>query len=106
MSYFLGNTAQYSYMDVDHEKIKLALVQYTVTAEQFNRLLHQCREKCVAHEYGEGDLNTGEASCIDRCVAKYVKANTMIAQQVQFEMRPDRMPEYTKVASMLPKEST
>lgn len=105
MSYFLGNSAQYSYMDVDHAKIERAQVQFDVTAEQFNRLLTQCRNKCVRREYGEGDLNTGEASCVDRCVSKYVQTNTAVAQQMQHVLRPTEMPEYKKVALMMSNES-
>lgn len=105
MSYFLGSTGQYSHIDVDPEKIKLAEVQYTVMASTFDSMLRQCRQKCIYPEYGEGDVNTGEASCIDRCVAKYVLANSNIARHVQYSMLPEKMPEYTKVQSMLRKES-
>lgn len=101
MSFFLGNTGQYSHIDVDPEKVKLAEVQYTVMASTFDAVLRQCREKCIYPEYGEGDINTGEASCVDRCVAKYVMANANIARHVQFQMQPDKMPEYQKVHSML-----
>lgn len=102
MSYYLGNASQYSYVEVNPEKVKLADVQFTVVASTFNKLLARCLEKCISHEYGESDLNTGESSCVDRCVAKYVKANALVGQQVQHVMRPESMPEYQKVASMLP----
>ncbi|KAF8004842.1 import inner membrane translocase subunit TIM12 [Metschnikowia aff. pulcherrima] len=101
MSFFLGNTAQYSNVEVNPEKVRLAEVQYTVTATTFNKMLQTCREKCIGHEYGEGDVNTGEAACTDRCVAKYVKANTIIALNVQYRLSPNEMPEYKKVQSML-----
>ncbi|GEQ71684.1 hypothetical protein JCM33374_g5370 [Metschnikowia sp. JCM 33374] len=105
MSFFLGNTAQYSGVEVNPEKVKLAEVQFTVMSSTFNQMLHQCREKCIAREYGEGDVNTGEASCTDRCVAKYVKANSMIAQEVQYKLLPNEMPEYKKVQTMLKEKS-
>lgn len=101
MSYFLGDAGQYAHIDVDPEKIKLAEVQYTMMSRNFDSLLRQCREKCIVHEYHEGDLATSEASCVDRCVAKYVNANTRIAQNVQFAMVPDSMPEYRKVQSIM-----
>lgn len=103
MSYFLGSASQYSNVQADPEKIKLADVQFTVVASTFNKLLARCLEKCIGHEYGESELNTGEASCVDRCVAKFVKANALVGQQVQYVMRPEAMPEYQKVSSMLPK---
>lgn len=101
MSFFMGSTSQYAFVEVDPEKLKLAEAQFTVVSLTFNRLLKTCHEKCIAHEYGESDLNTGEASCIDRCVAKYVKANAEVGQHVQFILKPEAMPEYQKVASML-----
>lgn len=101
MSFFLGSASQYSYVEVDPEKIKMAEVQYTVMSSTFNKLAATCQAKCIGHEYGEGDVNTGEASCLDRCVAKYVKANHLVGQQVQHVMRPEAMPEYVKVASMV-----
>lgn len=104
MSFFLGNASQYSHVGVDPEKLKLAEVQFTVMSSTFNQLMTRCQEKCIAHEYGESDLNTGEASCLDRCVAKYVNANYLVGQQVQHQMRPELMPEYQKVAEILSKK--
>ncbi|OBA22935.1 hypothetical protein METBIDRAFT_34614 [Metschnikowia bicuspidata var. bicuspidata NRRL YB-4993] len=101
MSFFLGNTAQYSNVEVNPEKVKLAEVQFTVMSSTFNKMLSTCQEKCIGHEYGEGDVNTGEASCTDRCVSKYVKANAMIAQEVQSKLLPNEMPEYKKIQSMM-----
>jgi import inner membrane translocase subunit TIM10 len=37
----------------------------------FNKLTQTCFDKCVERKYKEADLNVGENSCIDRCVAKY-----------------------------------
>lgn len=104
MSFFLGNSAQYSHVEVNPEKVKLAEVQYTVMSSTFNQMLYTCRQKCIGHEYGEGDVNTGEASCTDRCVAKYVKANATIAQDLQYKLLPNEMPEYKKVQSMMSQE--
>lgn len=101
MSFFLGSAAQYSHIAVDPEKLRLAEVQYTVTASTFNEMLRTCREKCIGREYGEGDVNTGEAACTDRCVAKYVKANAKVAEDLQFRLQPHMMPEYQKVKLMM-----
>lgn len=100
MSFFLGNSSQYSYAEVDPEKVKLADIQFSIMSATFNRALAQCEAKCLPHEYGEGDINTGEASCIDRCVAKYVKANALMGQKMQNTLVPGSMPEYRKVAQM------
>lgn len=78
MSMFIGNSTQYSYAQVDPQKVKAAEIQFSATATTFNKMLTTCEQKCIRPEYGESDLNTGEAACIDRCVSKYVKANAMI----------------------------
>lgn len=103
MSLFLGNSAQYAYVQVDPEKIKLAEMQFNATSETFNRLLGQCRQKCIQPEYGEGELNTGETTCVDRCVAKYVKTNVLIGTHLTEQgINPyNDMPEYKKVRSIV-----
>lgn len=107
MSLFIGNTSQYSQANVDPEKIKLAEVQYNAMSATFNKVLRTCENKCIGHEYGEGDLNTAEQCCIDRCVSKYVQANYLIGNHVQDHgFNPYRsMPEYKKVQSILEKKS-
>ncbi|ODV66279.1 subunit of the TIM22-complex [Hyphopichia burtonii NRRL Y-1933] len=83
MSLFMGNSSQYSVMDVNPERMKMAEVQYNAMAETFTKLLHTCERKCLGHKYGEGELNTGEASCIDRCVSKYVRVNYLVGTDLQ-----------------------
>lgn len=103
MSMFMGSSSQYSHVQVDPEKIKQAEIQFSATAATFNKMLHTCEAKCIRPEYGESDLNTGEAACIDRCISKYVKANAMIGTNFQKKnMNPFYyMPEYDKVKLML-----
>lgn len=83
MSLFIGNVNQYSYAKVDPAKIAAAQLQYEAMSATFNRLLISCQEKCILPEYGESDLNTGEQSCIDRCVSKYVKSNLVVGKAFQ-----------------------
>ena len=107
MSLFLGNATQYSTASVDPQKLKLAEIQYDAMSSTFNLLLSTCREKCVPAVYGENELNTGEMCCVDRCVAKYVKANHMVGTNLQVNgFVPENMPEYRKVQTILnlPKE--
>ncbi|KAF3985561.1 hypothetical protein FT662_05076 [Candidozyma haemuli var. vulneris] len=101
MSFFLGDTAQFSNVGVNPEKVKLAKIQFDAMSTTFNKVLQSCHKKCIAHEYGEGELNTGEASCLDRCVAKYVKANTLVGQSMKYNLVPEKMPEYQEVAARL-----
>lgn len=102
MSFFLGNTSQYSNSIVDETKIQLAKIQHEAMSLTFNSMLDTCKEKCIAHEYGESDLNTGEMCCVDRCVAKYVKANLEVGTALQSKgFTPEAsLPQYKKINSM------
>lgn len=102
MSFFIGNSSQYSLSVVDETKIQMAKIQFEAMSLTFNSLLNTCKEKCIAHEYGEADLNTGEMCCVDRCVAKYVKANLEIGTTLQNKgLTPENaLPQYKKVDSM------
>lgn len=101
MSFFLGDTSQYSYAAVDPEKVKLAEIQFNAISTTFNNVLETCQKKCISHEYGEGELNTGEASCLDRCVSKFIRANFEVGQGVRFSLTPQDMPAYQKVHEKL-----
>ncbi|KAI5949860.1 TIM12 [Candida jiufengensis] len=103
MSLFLGQASQYSQVRVDPEKIKLADIQFQAMSYTFNKLLVRCEQKCLVHEYGEGELSKGESECIDRCVTKYVKANLIIGEHFQ-KQRIDAfntMPEYIKIKEII-----
>lgn len=83
MSLFLGNSGQYAHVQVNPEKMKQAEIQFSATAATFNSILSTCESKCINREYGESELTTGEAVCVDRCVSKYVKANAHIGTNFQ-----------------------
>lgn len=103
MSLFIGQSSQYSTVNVNPEKIKYAEIQFSAMSETFNKIMSTCEKKCLPHEYGEGDLVTGENSCIDRCVSKYVKSNVIIGTNFQNNgVNPYKdMPEYKKINLML-----
>lgn len=97
MSVFLGG--QTGYQTVDLEKIKVATIQYDAQNTTYQKILLICDTKCLPHEYGEADLNTGEQSCVDRCVSKFFQANQMIGKEMQYnrQFNINKMPEYQKV---------
>lgn len=101
MSFFMGGTGQYA--TVDPEKVKLASIQFEATSTTFNNVLSTCTKKCMGHEYGEADLNTGEQSCADRCVSKFFQANQKIGRSVQYnrDFNINKMPEYKKVDDII-----
>ena len=42
-------------------------------------MTEQCFRKCVAM-YKEADLSVGEATCVDRCVHKYMLAHAKVQE--------------------------
>jgi hypothetical protein len=42
-------------------------------------MTEQCFRKCVA-KYSEADLSVGEATCVDRCVHKYMVAHGKVQE--------------------------
>jgi len=38
---------------------------------EYARIQDSCHHKCINKKYYEGDLTTGEAACLDRCVSKF-----------------------------------
>ena len=39
------------------------------------RLVATCTAKCVAPNYGDGELTKGESVCLDRCFTKYLEVS-------------------------------
>lgn len=75
---------QLSAQEVSDEKIQVAEIQFNAMNATFNNILNSCLEKCIPHEgYGENELNKGEMTCIDRCVAKIHYSNRLIGGYVQ-----------------------
>ena len=48
----------------------------------FFRLSSACHKKCIPPKYHEGDLNKGEAICLDRCVAKFLEVHDRIGKKL------------------------
>ncbi len=42
--------------------------------------MNTCLEKCVSLRYKTPDLQTGEISCSNRCVARYVQSYALISK--------------------------
>jgi len=47
----------------------------------FTRMADQCFKKCVTR-FDDSDLAKGEASCVDRCVPKYMEMQYLISQRI------------------------
>ncbi|CAR23689.1 Mitochondrial import inner membrane translocase subunit TIM12 [Lachancea thermotolerans] len=92
MSMFLN---PFNAQEVDERKLELAQVQFDAMSTSFNMMLRGCLEKCIPHEYGEADLNKGEMSCVDRCIAKIHYANRLVGGLTQARnVGPDHLRHY------------
>ena len=49
----------------------------------FNKIARQCFSKCAAEKHRDQDLQLGEMSCTDRCVAKYLAAQEKVGVVLQ-----------------------
>ncbi|KAJ3067339.1 protein transporter tim10 [Podochytrium sp. JEL0797] len=55
-----------------------------VEADFRRRLIANCQSKCVSPAYlQDGELNKGEAVCLDRCVHKFMAVNTLVQKTAQ-----------------------
>lgn len=41
-----------------------------------------CQKKCIPPKYRDGELNKGEAVCLDRCVAKYLEIHDRVGRKL------------------------
>mmetsp|Transcript_25734 Transcript_25734/g.43745 ORF Transcript_25734/g.43745 Transcript_25734/m.43745 type:complete len:104 (-) Transcript_25734:1320-1631(-) len=49
----------------------------------FNKIAAQCFSKCATKKHRDMDLQLGEMSCADRCVAKYLEAQEKVGVVLQ-----------------------
>lgn len=74
MSLFLNNLNNY---EVDPENIKIAEVQYDSMTLLYTQIIKSCKNKCI-NPYSDSEISKGEGCCLDRCVSKYMEANTLV----------------------------
>ncbi|KAI3629570.1 hypothetical protein MIR68_012392 [Amoeboaphelidium protococcarum] len=67
-----------------------AEMELEMMTDTFNHILWTCHKKCIPPKYHEGDLNKGEAVCIDRCVVKYMTSFQKIGKLMN-DMGQQRM---------------
>eukprot|EP00181_Compsopogon_caeruleus_P001005 CAMPEP_0184683464 /NCGR_PEP_ID=MMETSP0312-20130426/11439_1 /TAXON_ID=31354 /ORGANISM="Compsopogon coeruleus, Strain SAG 36.94" /LENGTH=79 /DNA_ID=CAMNT_0027135835 /DNA_START=74 /DNA_END=313 /DNA_ORIENTATION=+ len=71
-------------------QMDMARAEMMFFADLFTKMNDACFRKCVPR-FNDGDLNTGEMVCVDKCVSKYMEAtNTVgeILQKSQMMMQP------------------
>ncbi|KAG2229874.1 hypothetical protein INT48_004000 [Thamnidium elegans] len=82
MSFFGGNM-QSQQQTINPQNIALAEQELEMVTDLFNRITESCHKKCISKEYTQGELNQGEAVCIDRCVAKFLDVNSKVGEKMQ-----------------------
>ncbi|KAF9275731.1 Tim10/DDP family zinc finger-domain-containing protein [Linnemannia elongata] len=80
MSFFMNNAANQS---VNMQNMAMAEQELEMVSDLFNRIVSSCHQKCIPKTYIEGELNKGEAVCIDRCVAKFFEVNKSVGTKLQ-----------------------
>jgi mitochondrial import inner membrane translocase subunit TIM10 len=68
----------------NNEKLEAASLEVEMVADLFNRLVSSCWTKCIVqNKFPSGELEKGEAACVDRCVSKYFQANELVGKKMQ-----------------------
>ncbi|KAF9121393.1 protein transporter tim10 [Linnemannia hyalina] len=80
MSFFMNNAANQS---VNMQNMAMAEQELEMVSDLFNRIVSSCHQKCIPKTYIEGELNKGEAVCIDRCVSKFFEVNKSVGTKLQ-----------------------
>ncbi|KAF9112596.1 protein transporter tim10 [Mortierella sp. AM989] len=80
MSFFMNNAANQT---VNMQNMAMAEQELEMVSDLFNRIVSSCHQKCIPKTYIEGDLNKGEAVCIDRCVSKFFEVNKSVGTKLQ-----------------------
>ncbi|KAF9919675.1 protein transporter tim10 [Linnemannia zychae] len=80
MSFFMNQAANQT---VNMQNMAMAEQELEMVSDLFNRIVSSCHQKCIPKTYIEGDLNKGEAVCIDRCVAKFFEVNKSVGTKLQ-----------------------
>jgi len=67
---------------LQQEQYENSIAEMKLVSEMFNKMANQCWKKCISR-FNDPDLSVGEATCVDRCVEKYVQAQQKIGQRLQ-----------------------
>ncbi|KAI8878715.1 hypothetical protein K501DRAFT_297464 [Backusella circina FSU 941] len=68
---------------INPQNIAMAEQELEMTTDLFNRITESCHKKCISTKYKDSELASGETSCIDLCVAKFIEVNMKIGEKMQ-----------------------
>ncbi|ORZ25717.1 Tim10/DDP family zinc finger-domain-containing protein, partial [Absidia repens] len=83
--------SSFSQSYVNPDNLVIAEQQVDAFMELYNRIINNCRTKCIPPHYREPELHKGEMVCIDRCVAKYFAFQKLLGNKLQ-DKYPDMIP--------------
>ncbi|KAL1682047.1 Tim10/DDP family zinc finger-domain-containing protein [Schizophyllum commune] len=83
MSFFTGGASRAPAGGVNPDKIDAALTELDTITDFYNRMVAACHSKCIGQRYTDGELNTGESVCIDRCVYKFTEVQKKVGEALQ-----------------------
>mmetsp|Transcript_21472 Transcript_21472/g.52428 ORF Transcript_21472/g.52428 Transcript_21472/m.52428 type:complete len:86 (+) Transcript_21472:145-402(+) len=62
--------------------VDMARAEMMFYSDLFTKMNDACFRKCVPR-FNDGELNTGEMVCVDKCVAKYMEATNKVGEVLQ-----------------------
>jgi len=66
----------------DAAQMEAAMFELKTISDMYQKMSAACFRKCVL-SLSEAELNVGELSCTDRCVAKYLQAQEKVGAKFQ-----------------------
>ncbi|KAK1935879.1 putative mitochondrial transport complex Tim10 [Babesia divergens] len=69
-------------MDASADPANVAVAELVGMADMLRRMRESCWTKCIASIRDER-LDSGEQSCVDRCVSKFLDVHTLIGSRLQ-----------------------
>ncbi|VDP14056.1 unnamed protein product [Soboliphyme baturini] len=57
-------------------------LELEMMTDMYRKMSDSCQKKCISSRYKEGELNKGEAVCIDRCVSKYLDVHEKLGKKL------------------------
>jgi len=79
MGWWSGSGTYQQQLSPQAEEIKRQIEMMDLV---FRMSVQQCGQKCVSKKYLDGEVNKGEAVCIQRCQSKFLTALELVSGQL------------------------
>lgn len=74
--------AQFTGFEGENMALLESMYQIEAVTDFFSRISTVCFDKCMTR-MKEADLNVAEMTCLDRCVVKYMEAQTIVGLKLK-----------------------